>query len=738
MKKSLKKWFYIIFLSIVAIIMIFILTICGIYIFSDKVKFDIDKIKNSSAYIEIYDNKNRPIKDQDTANTFVKLNTLSKNTKDAFISIEDKNFYKHKGLNYKRMARAMLKNLTSFSFKEGASTISQQLIKNTHLTNEKTISRKINEIVLAKQLEKNMSKDQILEYYLNIIYFGDNCYGIENASRHYFSKPANQLNLQESATLAGLIKSPNTYSPTKNATKTLKRRNVVLGEMFRDKKISFDEYNNSLSQNIDINITNIGNTSLNTYTQATIDEAIDILKMPAKQIAIGKYKIYSNLDKNKQECLMNSLKSYETNSDYAGISINVEKNTIDAYYAKSNVKLINAKRQPGSIIKPILVYTPALNENILSPTTQICDEKIEINGYSPKNVGGTYAGYVSVRDSVAKSLNIPSVKVLSYVGIQKAKRYAEKCGLQFDEKDQNLSIALGGLTYGISLKDLTNSYLPLVKNGNFTEVKFINYITDENGKIIYHQKLKTTAIFREDSAYLMTDMLKTCAKSGTGRKLGNLDFDIATKTGTVGKNTNTDAYNVSYTTKDLVGIWVGNADNSKIDTFGGAIPTDIVKMYLQEIYKTTKPKDFVIPSSVYTENIDMLALQNEHVVYKASNYIPTRYHKKEIFSKFNQPKEKIFDGICLTCPTLDGQVENNVAKLTFFAKDYLIYEIYSLNDNTAKLISTITNASGNITQNFEIFNKTKYFVIAKLKNFADNSEIISEKSNIIELLPKEN
>lgn len=738
MKKSLKKWLYGIFLSFATIIMIFILTVCGIYIFSDKVKFDVNKIKNSSAYIEIFDNKNRPIKDKNTANTFVELKTLSNDTKNAFISIEDKNFYKHKGLNYKRMAKAMLKNITSFSFSEGASTISQQLIKNTHLTNEKTISRKINEIVLAKQLEKNMSKDQILEYYLNIIYFGDNCYGIENASQHYFSKPASKLNLQESAVLAGLIKSPNTYSPTKNMTKTTKRRNVVLSEMFRDKKISFDEYNRALSQKVDINITNIGNTSLNTYAQATIDEAIDILKMPAKQIAIGKYKIYSNLDKDKQDCLINSLSSYDTNSDYAGISINIEKNTIDAYFAKSNVKLINAKRQPGSIIKPILVYTPALNENIISPTTQICDEKIEINGYSPKNVGGNYSGYISVRDSVAKSLNIPAVKVLSYVGIQKAKKYAEKCGLEFDKNDQNLSIALGGLTYGVSLKDLTNSYMPLAKGGNFTEAKFINYITDENGKIIYHQKPKTTAVFREDSAYLMTDMLKTCAKSGTGRKLGNLDFDVATKTGTVGKKTNTDAYNVSYTTKDLVGIWLGNADNTEINTFGGAIPTDIAKMYMQEIYKTHKPKNFEMPSSVYVENVDTLALNNEHVVYKASDYIPSRYHKKEIFSKFNQPKEKMFSGICLTSPSLDGKVENNTAKLTFFAKDYLIYEIYTIKNGEQKLISTITNASGNTTQNFEIFNKTKYFVIAKLKNFADNSEIISERSNIIELLPKDN
>ena len=735
MKKSLKKWLFIIFLSVVIIITIFIITICGIYIFSDKVKFDIDKIKNSNVSIEVFDSQNRPIKDEDTTNNFVELNNISSDTKNAFIAIEDKNFYKHGGLNYKRMIKAMLKNIGSLSFSEGASTISQQLIKNTHLTNKKTISRKINEIVLTKQLEKTLSKDQILEYYLNIIYFGDNCYGLENASMHYFSKSASNLSLAESATLAGLIKSPNTYSPTKNITKTTKRRNVVLGEMLNDGKISFDEYNKAISQKLEINITNIGNLSLNSYLQATIDEAVGILKMPAKQIAIGKYKIYSNMDKDKQQSLVNSLKSYAQNSDYSGISINAKKCTIDAYYAKSNVKLINAKRQPGSIIKPILVYTPALNENIISPLTQICDEKIEINGYSPKNVGGNYSGYTSVRTSVAKSLNIPAVKVLSYVGIQKAKNYAIKCGLNFDEKDENLSLALGGMTYGVSLKDMTNAYLPLANNGKYSTAKFINYITDEKGKIIYHYSPNKTTVFREDSAYLMTDMLKTCAKSGTGRKLGNLDFEVATKTGTVGKNTNTDAYNISYTTQDLVGIWLGNADNSPIDTFGGAIPTDIAKMYLSEIYSKTKPQNFVVPTSIYEEKIDNLALNNEHVVYRASSYIPEKYHIVEKFSKFNQPKEKIFQGICLNSPSLDGKVVNNMAYLTFFANDYFIYEIYENDGNFDRLLSTITNTSGTTTQTFDINKRTKYFVISKLKNYADNTEIISNKSNIIELLP---
>lgn len=734
MKKLVKRIFLSSILFLVALFLIATIVISGLYIFSNKTEFDINKIKNSSINFEIYDNQNRKIKDENILGNFIKINTLNPYTKEAFISIEDKNFYKHSGLNYKRMVKAMIKNITSFSLKEGASTISQQLIKNTHLTNKKTFSRKINEITLTKKLEHTLTKDEILEYYLNIIYFGDNCYGIENASKHYFSKHAKDLSIEESATLAGLIKSPNSYSPTKNIEKTTKRRNVVLSEMFKDNKISFDEYNNALTMPVKINISSTDNNSLNSYVQATIDEATQILKMPAKQIAIGEYKIYSNMDKNKQEALEHSLTYFTDDSDFAGISINNNKKTIEAYYAKSNIKLLNAKRQPGSCIKPILVYTPALNENLISPITQINDEAINISGYSPNNVGGKFFGYTSVRNCVSKSLNIPAVKVLSYIGINKAKSYATRCGIEFDESDQSLSLALGGLTYGISLKDLTNSYIPLVNNGKFSQAKFINYITDKNGKIVYHYSPKENNVFRDDSCYLMTDMLKTCAKSGTGRKLGNLDFDVATKTGTVGKKTNTDAYNISYTTQDTVGIWIGNADNAPIKTVGGAIPTDIVKMYLNDIYKNNKPNDFVVPSSVYKENIDILALNNEHVVYKASSFIPEKYQVAEMFSKFNQPKEKIINKICVNVPTLNGKVINNIAYLSFYAYDYLIYEIYKQENNNDILLSTITNTNGFCEQKFDIDKRTKYFVITKLKNYADNTEIISDKSNIIELL----
>ena len=263
-----------------------------------------DVIRDNNLSIEIYNNQNLLIDEYNSFNTVkISLDNLQDYTKQAFISIEDKDFYNHNGISIKRMGKAFIKNLSNFQILEGASTISQQLIKNTFLTNEKTFSRKLNEIKLALELEKNLSKNEILENYLNVIYFGNNCYGIENASQYYFSKSANKLSIGESATLAGLIKSPNKYSPIKNPKLSIKRRNLVLKEMKKDGYINDNEYSNEIEQPINLKINNNSKNKLNSYSQSALDEAVKILKMPEKQIAIAGYKIYTYKNLDRQICL---------------------------------------------------------------------------------------------------------------------------------------------------------------------------------------------------------------------------------------------------------------------------------------------------------------------------------------------------------------------------------------------------------------------------------------------------
>lgn len=698
------------------------------------VNFDKTKITDSNLSIHLYDNSNRPLKHTYLNSEYVSLKQIPLNTQKCFISIEDKNFFNHNGINYKRILGAMLKNITQFKFVEGASTISQQLIKNTHLTSEKTIKRKINEIKLTRQLENAFTKNEILESYLNIIYFGDNCYGIENASQHYFSKNVSKLTLDESALLAGIIKSPNRYHPVSQYDMCIERRNTVLKEMYEDGNISFNEYKNTLNTHTNIKISNINKVN-KSYQKACIKEAENILQMPEKQIAIGGYRIYTYYNEEKQKALQNSI---DTNiqEDCSMISINVKDAAIEAYTEKSNLSLINVKRQPASAIKPLLVYAPAINENIISPSTQILDQNVSINGYEPKNISGKEYGYVDAKFALSQSLNIPAVKILSYVGLEKAKRYIQEQNIEFDNTDNSLALALGGMTYGVSLKELTNCYQTLANNGNYINAKFINYIVDSTGKVVYKNTSIQKNIFREDTSYLITDMLHEVSKTGTAKRLSDLDYYVASKTGTSSiSQKNLDAYNISYTSQDVVGCWIGNLDNSPTDIVGGGKPTLFVKNYLNQIYKNNKPKIFDLPSGIIELDIDLNALENEHIVYKANNLLPERYRKKALFSRFNQPTMNYTDTITLNSPKITGKVINGIAEISFLGNVYYEYELYMIDNNEQILIDKIANKNGIHT--FKILQKPnkicKYFIKAKAKNYINGDILESEKSNEIEL-----
>ena len=687
MKKFIKVFLIILFICILACLIGVAFYISSIYVSARAMPLNKEALSSPYISLQVFDSENRPIKEDNEINkAVVNISNISDSTKNAFISIEDKSFYNHHGVNYKRIFKAMINNLKARSLKEGASTITQQLVKNTQLTSEKTFERKIKEIALAQRLEKNYTKDEILELYLNVIYFGNNCYGIENASNYYFSKDAKDLSLEESAMLAGLIKSPAKYSPIKNYDNALSRRNLVLKEMYQDKCISASEYNLAKNSPINLNINNQPKNKLNSYSQASIDEAEEVLGIPARQIALKGYKIYTYQNSEKQEALDEALKKQNISSDYAGIVIDNEGHSIVAYNGNSIFKILDAKRQPGSCIKPILVYGPALNEDIIYPCSQLLDEKTTISDYTPKNVGGVYRGYVSARDALSKSINIPAVKVLSYVGIDKAKAYAEHMGIEFDAKDDSYTLALGGMTYGVNIKDLAGAYSSFANNGSYSKPRFISFITDKNNKLIYINKPKTEQVMREDSAYLLTDMLRTCAKTGTAKKLASLGIDIASKTGTVGKKNskqNLDAWNVSYTKDQTCAVWLGNLDNSPIDYAGGNQPTEIVKNYFSLVSDIST---FDRPSSIVERDIDETELNENHRIMLANVYMPERYKHKELFSSLNLPSDISEKFTKIDDVNFASKVENDSAVITFDAKNYLTY-VFKENGKTLSSIS---------------------------------------------------
>ncbi len=649
------------------------------YIKYSNLELNVDALTSPSLEIEVYNNDGNLMDEENNFNSkYVEIEDLSKNTVNAFLSIEDKDFYKHNGINKKRILKALYNNLKSFSLKEGASTISQQLIKNTHLSNEKTFERKIKEMVLTKKLEKDFDKDEILEFYLNIIYFGNNCYGIESASNFYFNKDAKDLTLNESALLAGLIKSPNKYSPISHKENALKRRNLVLKEMEKDEKITPNDYLQNSTKEIELDIAKQSGNKLNTYSEASIDEASKILNLPAKQIAIGEFKIYTYQDEEKQENLNEALSSVDfKGSDFAGIVIDNASHGVSAYAGNGAYKILDAKRQVGSTIKPILVYAPAFNENVISPETEILDEKVTIGDYSPSNVGDKYNGYITVKDAVKKSVNTVAIKVLSYIGIDTGKMYAEKIGFTFDEKDDSYALALGGMTYGEDLKTLTNAYTTFANMGYYDDAVFVSHITNKNGKIVYQHKPKEIMVLREDSAFLMTEILQETAVDGTARKLASINnTEIASKTGTVGKKGggNTDAYNISYTPDYAIGVWCGNLDNEKMQINGGNEPTEVVRNFVSNT--THKNKNFKETSLVTKAKIDLLEKEKNHKIVLASSYTPERYTALATFSRFNLPSEISTNFVELKEIEAAVKRENLNAVLTLNPEKHIKYDIF--------------------------------------------------------------
>ena len=642
-----------VFLTCVASVMLLIAGSIFVYLNFSKnnVKFDKDMLIAQNSTIDIYNQQNEKINAKTGKKAIIKYDELPKYVVDAFVSIEDKDFYKHKGLNYKRIAKAFVNNLKSRSLKEGASTISQQLIKNTHLSTKKTIARKLNEMALAKELEKNFSKDEIMETYLNVIYFGSGAKGLENASEIYFDKPATELTIAQSAMLAGLIKSPKTYSPIFNLQNCIKRRNLVLQEMLKDGKITQDEYQNAIVSSIEIS-TSSKVAKRNFYEEATLLEAENLLGIDENQIALHGYKIFTYQDNTDQNAVHNAINNkdfYAQNRNgfmADGIATMIDNKTggVCAFDAKSIYDVISMKRSPGSSIKPILVYAPALENGIISPSSMILDQKQKFGNYAPQNVGDTYYGWISATKSVEKSLNIPAIKIMQANGIENCKKMAMNCGIQFADDDRNLAIALGGMTNGTNILQLANTYVPFANNGKFVKAKFIKKICDTNGKIIYQNNENQNQVMSPETAYLMTDMLKSGVKHGTSYRLHDLPFEIAGKTGTVGvkgTNLNTDVWSVAYTPQKTTCVWLGDSEMTS-DRYlegsnnGGTFATSIVKNIFENS-NIDKSAKFEKPSGIVECQIDSITLEKEHRILLASPQTPDRYKTSAIFNKKYAP-----------------------------------------------------------------------------------------------------
>lgn len=598
---------------LLSILAVFLTAVCAFYAVTADAKLQPQKLIDYGKSVSIYDDDGNKIEDASITvkRKSVQLNELNDDTVNAFIASEDRNFYQHNGLNYKRMIKALFKNITSFSFKEGASTISQQLIKNTHLSGDKTISRKLKEIRLTKQLERKYSKDDILEMYLNTIYFGHNCYGLQSAANFYFDKNAQDLNLEESATVVGLLTSPNNYSPFKNPEKCLSRRNVVLKNMLDCKFIDSNVY--ETAKNSPLNAKKSESQSkFSDYCSAIFDE-LEELEINY-DVHLAEYKIETYLNQSLQAYIENI--QFESDK-----SVIVRKN--NGGIAAFSSSIGQAKRQIGSTVKPIFVYAPAINEHKLHTFTKICDEPVNYGGYTPENFDKKYRGKVTVSECIEQSLNVPAVKTLNAIGIETAEKYAQKMRVTFENEDKNLSLALGGMTHGLSLKQLCDCYSVFQSGGSYSQSRFIKKISDKSGKIIYEPKSETNRVFSEGVCSLMNEVLCKTSKTGTAKKLKNLPYDVACKTGTCGnKEGNTDAYAVSYTSDYCIGIWLGDKNNQRLQIYGGNQCCESMLSILNHIYKNSNPSPLEKAIGTRTVDIDREEYERNDKIIISDNCSP--------------------------------------------------------------------------------------------------------------------
>ena len=687
MKKKEKKTAKKIIISLIAIPLIIICLAAAtgaILLFTGEEELREDKLVIEKINLQITDKDNKAIELPSEYDNYADESEIPEKLKNAFVALEDKRFYSHHGLDFLRIGKAALNNLRSGSLKEGASTISQQLIKNTHLSSEKSFRRKLSEARLALKLEREYTKDEILTMYLNMLYFGSGEYGVKNAAKRFFGKELSLLNNAECAMLAGIVKSPTKYNPINNFEESNKRKDLVLGVMYKEGVIDENEYKAALKYDIIIkNEVNKNNMAIY-FLKYCIDECEKILSIDKGALLSGNFSVRTYLDMSAQETLEKTMSSSALTHknvggdipDCAAIVIDNLSRGVKAFYSNC-AYASEIKRQPGSLLKPLVAFAPAIENGLLSPASIMSDAPRSFTGYAPKNYKDEYYGDISVREALKLSLNIPAVEAMTLVGVENACSYLSRLGMPLTESDLNLSTALGGLTYGVHLRDLAGAYCALANGGTYADVAFIKEIRDKNGKILYSHKPALRRVFGEDTSYLITDMLKDTALDGTAKKMSVLGYEIASKTGTVASadpQFNTDAYNASYTSAETAIFWQGNLSGRALlpgVITGGGSPTLFAVNYFRH---SPKPRPFIMPKSVVKLNIDKFDLDVGNVTLADEN-APYFAVKKELFSRRFMPRSRNLSYTRLPMPKYSCNISGDNIETTVTPDPRLRYEI---------------------------------------------------------------
>ena len=581
---------------IIALTVIGIGSSCGFLVASANIPGDLPDIQPALTS-HIYDIKGNEIavvhaeEDREP----VKGEKIPEILKKAFLATEDVRFYDHIGIDYRGVIRAMWENVTHREVIEGGSTITQQLARNAYLNQERTFSRKIQEMFLALKIEHRHSKDEILEMYLNQIYFGRGVYGIQAASKYYFNKNVEDLDLNECAMLAGIPKSPNYYSPLNNLDEAQKRKAVVLNQMAKYGFISFSTAQKTAKEEIHLvqpAPKEVGDAHyFIDYVKQTIIE-----KYGDDGLYKGGLKIYTTIDMDMQRVAEESMKNLPEMNEANGlkqpqgalVAIDPHSGYIKAMVGGRGTDMFNraalAERQPGSAFKPF-VYAAAL-ESGYTPATIVADTPFTKYGWNPQNYDRSFYGSVPLSAVCAQSLNVATVRVADDIGIDKVIKYARDMGIstlvmEGERNDVNLSTALGGITRGVTPLELTSAYCTFANKGIYAKGTSIVKVLDKDGNVLeeYPNPASSRRVLKEETAANLDSMLQGVVSHGTGTR-ANIGGHVAGKTGTTSEYH--DAWFVGYVPDLVVGVWIGTDDNQTMGTMtGGTLPADIWRIFMK-------------------------------------------------------------------------------------------------------------------------------------------------------------
>jgi len=535
--------------------------------------------------------------------TPIPLSEIPKDMINACIAIEDSDFYKHKGVSIRGIIRSQWTNFKNIVLKfkkdanpQGGSTITQQLAINTFLTREISLNRKLKDILIALQIERYFTKDEILEMYLNEIYFGHGAYGVQSAAKMYFGKNVQDLSLSECALLAGIPRGPSYYSPILNPEVSLKRRNIILNRMYKLNYISNEDLRIAKQSPIKLNYNNKKNKITAPYFSTFILSQL-LKEYGANMVYKCGLKIYTTLDLKMQNFAEKALQ--ESGREGAIIAIEPQTGYIKAMVGGKNFekskfnRATQAYRQPGSAFKPF-IYLTAL-DNGFTPSSIIDDSPITFeNGWSPENYEKEFRGLLTLREAFEQSINVVGVKLLEQVGINKVINYAHKAGIK-SKLRPDLSLALG--TSEVTPLEIASAYATIANLGVRINPISIIRVEDYSGNIIKENTPQKKKVFKKETCYVLINMMEGVIKRGTGWNV-KIGRPAAGKTGTT--NDFVDAWFIGFTPNLVTAVYIGNDDRKTLGNkmTGGVAAAPVWAKFMKNALKNTEKKDFLQPDNI--------------------------------------------------------------------------------------------------------------------------------------------